>query len=280
MPCDPLAMDQSNSVEAARRFLSVVWDGDVPTDEALQEALDRLVSAYHETPEAGPDTELEAPRSDSSALYQQVAARFTDFGLYPVSDPAASIEDAGGMGDAIDHLLDLTLDMREVVWLADHAGLNDAHWSFRLLYFHWGRHARELSLYLHSRLFGWGCLLAIVHIWLPIRAKTAQYGIKWNMGARDEAQAPASPVAGRLERAQANFFETFPLMIAAVAIVSLADLETRTTAIGAWLWLGARVVYLPLYAFGVPMVRSVAWMAATVGILMVLTPALRAALGV
>ena len=122
----------------------------------------------------------------------------------------------------------------------------------------------------------WGCLLAIVHIWLPIRAKTAQYGIKWNMGPRDEAQAPPSAMAGRLERAQANFFETFPLMIAAVAIVSLADAESRWTAIGALLWLGARVVYLPLYAFGVPVARSLAWTASIVGIALLLAPALRA----
>ena len=123
----------------------------------------------------------------------------------------------------------------------------------------------------------WGCLLAIVHLWLPIRAKTAQYGLKWNMGARDEAQPPPSPMAGRLERAQANFYETFPLLIAAVAIVSLANLETRWTAIGALLWLGARIVYLPLYAFGVAVARSLAWTASVVGILMLLYPALKAA---
>ena len=60
-------------------------------------------------------------------------------GLCPVSDPIGSIEDAAMMGDAIDDLADLTLDMREVVWLADHMGLDDAHWSFRLQYSHWGR---------------------------------------------------------------------------------------------------------------------------------------------
>lgn len=124
----------------------------------------------------------------------------------------------------------------------------------------------------------WSCLLAIVHIWLPIRAKTRQYGLKWNMGPRDEAQAAPNALAGRLERAQANFFETFPLMLAAVAIVSLADLEGRWTGIGAMLWLGARVLYLPLYAFGVSVFRSLAWTASVVGILMVLYPALRAAL--
>ena len=122
----------------------------------------------------------------------------------------------------------------------------------------------------------WACLLAIVHIWLPISAKTRQYGMKWNMSARDEAQAPPSAMAGRLERAQANFYESFPLFAAAVLIVSVADLESRWTAIGAMLWLGARVLYLPLYAFGVPVLRSLAWTASIAGLAMVLVPALKA----
>lgn len=124
----------------------------------------------------------------------------------------------------------------------------------------------------------WACVLAIVHIWLPIAAKTRQYGSKWNMGARDEAVPQPSAVARRLERAQANFYESFPLFAAAVLIVSVADLEGRWTAIGALLWLGARVVYLPLYALGVPGVRTLAWMASIVGLVMVLWPALAAGL--
>ena len=126
----------------------------------------------------------------------------------------------------------------------------------------------------------WACLLAILHLWLPIRAKTRQFGLKWNMGPRDEApEAPAapSPVAGRLERAQANYYESFPLIAAAILIVSVADLETRWTAIGAILWLAARVAYLPLYAFGVPVLRSLVWTASVIGLLMVLWPALAAA---
>ena len=126
----------------------------------------------------------------------------------------------------------------------------------------------------------WACLLAILHLWLPIRAKTRQFGLQWNMGPRDEtpaAPAAPSPVAGRLERAQANYYESFPLIAAAILIVSVADLETRWTAIGAILWLGARVLYLPLYALGVPVLRSLVWTASVIGLLMVLWPALAAA---
>ena len=124
----------------------------------------------------------------------------------------------------------------------------------------------------------WGCILALVHIFAAIRVKTAQYGTKWNMGPRDEAlDPPAKPVVGRLDRAQRNFFETFPLYAAAALIVTVAHLHTRWTAIGALLWLGARIVYLPLYALGVPMLRSVAFIVGLAGILIVLEPALAAA---
>ena len=44
---------------------------------------------------------------------------------------------------------------------------------------------------------------------------------------------------------------------------------------GAMLWLGARVIYLPLYAAGIPVVRTVAFMVSMVGIVMLLWPLLR-----
>jgi len=122
----------------------------------------------------------------------------------------------------------------------------------------------------------WGCVLAIVHVWAAIRAKTRQYGTKWNMSARDGELTPLNPVASRLARAQANYYESLPVMAAAILIVSVADLETRWTAIGALVWLGARILYLPLYAFGVPVVRTLAWAASLIGIVMVLWPALAA----
>jgi len=120
----------------------------------------------------------------------------------------------------------------------------------------------------------WGCVLAFVHVFLAVQVKTRQYGTGWNLGSRDEELPPARPLVGRLARAQANFFETFPVMVAAVLIVSAAGLNDRWTAIGALLWLAARALYLPLYAFGVRYLRSLAWTAALVGIVLVLKPAL------
>lgn len=122
----------------------------------------------------------------------------------------------------------------------------------------------------------WGCVLAIVHIFAAVRVKTRQYGTKWNVGARDEDLPPPAPLVGRLARAQANYFETFPVMAAAILIVSVTGLTSRWTAVGALLWLGARVIYLPLYAAGVPVVRTFVFLVSVVGIGMVLWPALTA----
>lgn len=119
----------------------------------------------------------------------------------------------------------------------------------------------------------WGCVLGLVHIFAAAQVKTRQYGAKWNMGARDEELPPPSPVVGRLMRAQANFFETFPIVIAAVAILVLSERTSANTALGAWLWLGGRVVYLPLYALGVPVVRTIAFAVSFVGVIMMLSPA-------
>ncbi len=122
----------------------------------------------------------------------------------------------------------------------------------------------------------WGCLLALIHIFAAIRVKTRQYGTKWNVGARDEDLPSPEPLVGRLARAQANYFETFPVMAAAILIVNVANLESDWTAIGALLWLAARVIYLPLYAMGVPVVRTLAFFVSMVGIGMVLWPVLAA----
>jgi uncharacterized MAPEG superfamily protein len=115
----------------------------------------------------------------------------------------------------------------------------------------------------------WTIVLAIVYIMAFDVVRTRQYGAQWNMGARDADMPPLSPIADRLGRAQANLFETLPLFIAAVLIAHVAAVHTRWTVLGAELYFWARVIYLPLYAFGVPVVRSLVWLVSLAGLLMI-----------
>lgn len=129
---------------------------------------------------------------------------------------------------------------------------------------------------LELTILAWGCVLGLFHILLAGHVRTRQFGIGWNTGPRDADPGPLSPLAGRLLRAQANFFETFPIAAAALLIDGLFPLSSALTQWGALLWIGARLVYLPLYAAGVPLFRSLVWCVSLLGIAMMLWPALAA----
>ena len=117
-------------------------------------------------------------------------------------------------------------------------------------------------------------IVLLFYIVAATQSKTAQYGAKWNMGPRDDSVPAPSPLTGRLNRAQANFLETYPIAIIALLGVVVANKTSATTALGGWIWLGARVVYWPLYAAGVPLVRTIVWCISIVGLAMVIWPLL------
>jgi uncharacterized MAPEG superfamily protein len=119
-----------------------------------------------------------------------------------------------------------------------------------------------------------GAIVLLAHIFAAVHLKTRQYGTKWNTGARDEIVPALNPVAGRLARAQANLLETFPVAIVALLGVVVANRTNQWTALGGWIWLGARIVYLPLYTAGVPQVRTLVWAIGLIGLGMVLWPLL------
>lgn len=82
----------------------------------------------------------------------------------------------------------------------------------------------------------------------------------WNVGPRDTAPE-FSPLTGRLRRAVSNHFEALALFTIAVVMVSIEDRSTALTVLCAWLYLAARVLYVPAYAFGWSPWRSVIWAA-------------------
>jgi uncharacterized MAPEG superfamily protein len=113
-------------------------------------------------------------------------------------------------------------------------------------------------------------ILAIVQIGWAGAARTAELGVKWNAGARDGESPPPGKLAGRLIRAQANLFETLPIFAAAVIMAHIAGKDGQLTFIGAHLYFFGRLIYLPLYALGTPYVRTLAWLAAFAGLVMVI----------
>jgi uncharacterized MAPEG superfamily protein len=117
------------------------------------------------------------------------------------------------------------------------------------------------------------CVLCLVQIIISSHAASLQRGYRWTASSRDAQVAPLTGTAGRLERALRNFLETFPVFVAAVFLVHVLGRERELSEWGAGLYFSARLVYLLLYAAGVPLLRSLIWNVAFVGIVLLLLAA-------
>jgi uncharacterized MAPEG superfamily protein len=113
-------------------------------------------------------------------------------------------------------------------------------------------------------------LLVTLQIVLAAQLGNRQYGLRWAASPRDADVGPPGVLLGRARRALANTLETWPLFAGAVLAVGLAHRFDVWSLVGAHLYIWARVVYLALYLAGVPLIRSLVWNVALLGILMVL----------
>jgi uncharacterized MAPEG superfamily protein len=120
----------------------------------------------------------------------------------------------------------------------------------------------------------WTLVLALIQIVVPATLRTRETGSAYNAGPRDEEGPPVGTHTGRFQRAQRNLFETLPIFAAAVLVAHLAGKNGSLTYWGACLYFWARVVYLPLYALGVPYLRSAVWLLCLVGVILILVAAL------
>ena len=113
-------------------------------------------------------------------------------------------------------------------------------------------------------------VLGLAQILLAAHFKTKERGLDWNVGPREEPEKPLGVMVGRLQRASANFLETFPFFAAAVLMAAVAGRQNWLTQSGAVLYFAGRLVYVPLYAWGIPLVRTLVWAVAMLGLVLVL----------
>lgn len=120
------------------------------------------------------------------------------------------------------------------------------------------------------RMLTWSILLGLAQVLVAVGLATVQRGIRWNAGNREDDAKPLGGVAARAGRASRNFLETFPFFAAAVLAVVLTHRNNGHTAIGAQVYFWARAAYWPVYAAGIPYLRTVVWIIALWGFLQML----------
>ncbi|WP_405405111.1 MAPEG family protein [Paracoccus sp. Ld10] len=86
-----------------------------------------------------------------------------------------------------------------------------------------------------------------------------QVGRRAAMSPRDNGKVELSGMAGRLQRAFNNHFEGLIMFTLAVVVVTLGDASGTVTAICAWTYVAARILYVPAYVLGWVPGRSIIW---------------------
>jgi uncharacterized MAPEG superfamily protein len=116
-------------------------------------------------------------------------------------------------------------------------------------------------------------IVGMLHLGVTARMAQKYRPRDWGVGPRD-VPMPSQGAAARLERAYHNFMETFPLFAAALLAVVVQNKSGGLSHVGAILYVAARLVYIPLYAFGVKYFRSLSWVISIVGIVLLVVAAL------
>jgi uncharacterized MAPEG superfamily protein len=117
----------------------------------------------------------------------------------------------------------------------------------------------------------WSAVLGLLQLVIATTLSVVDVGLPYAAGPRDKPTPPVKIITARFLRAFHNFRETFVYFAVAVLLVTLSNKTSATTALGAQLYFWARLVYVPVYAAGIPFARTAIWTVSVLGLVIVLS---------
>jgi uncharacterized MAPEG superfamily protein len=103
--------------------------------------------------------------------------------------------------------------------------------------------------------------------------ETSRFGFdpKGIMGTHDTLPE-MSVIASRLDRAKNNMLEALPIFLGLALLTLIKGGDVSQASNAALIFLIARVAYVPAYVSGIPMLRSLIWVAGTASLVMMAAP--------
>ncbi|MDF1727673.1 MAG: MAPEG family protein [Sulfitobacter sp.] len=103
-------------------------------------------------------------------------------------------------------------------------------------------------------------LLVLITLLLQVLGSMRTLSIGYLMSARDEPR-DVGKMTARIRRALDNSITAMALFAPAVLILEVQDRTDASSLLACQVFLIARIIYLPVYALGVPTIRTLAWLA-------------------
>jgi uncharacterized MAPEG superfamily protein len=120
----------------------------------------------------------------------------------------------------------------------------------------------ELMMLLYS------AILLFVIIVVQAGLAISQNGLPAQAGSRDNLPEP-TVLRMRLQRLAANMQENLVMFAAVVLVANAAGVSNETTALGASIFLYARLAHAIIYAFGWPMIRPLFYFISLYGMIII-----------
>ncbi len=103
--------------------------------------------------------------------------------------------------------------------------------------------------------------------------ETSRFGSDlWGIVGNRDNPPEMSVVVGRLDRAKNNMLEALPMFLALALLALVKGRDTGEVADAALVFLIARIVYVPAYVSGIPMLRSFVWLVGVASLVMMALP--------
>jgi len=111
-------------------------------------------------------------------------------------------------------------------------------------------------------------LLFFLYILGEIITANRQFKLGDLLGPRDNLGAYGTPL-GRAKRATANMIEMMCMFVPLVLVAVISERTNQWTELGCMIFFFARLVFAPLYWFGVPVIRTLAYFGGVAGLIMI-----------
>ena len=124
-------------------------------NKLLEKSLVKIYSLYFDIEYTFDETDFaNFDKQKLPKIRQNVESNFPDFGLYKTvidfTDLDNKVDD--GIGDAIDDLTDIILDLLEIKWRVETNSLADGLWYFQLIFYsHTQQHILDLLNYMKQK---------------------------------------------------------------------------------------------------------------------------------
>jgi uncharacterized MAPEG superfamily protein len=117
----------------------------------------------------------------------------------------------------------------------------------------------------------WMLAAAVALTWAQIMlaaTPSVLFSREWAFGNRD-GKIERAPWVARADRAAQNMKENLPLFTALVLLAHVSGESDASSALGAQLFVGARVLHGAVYLAGIPYLRTLLWAVSVAGMLLI-----------